>query len=80
MTASAIAALLLVVLLAAVAALLRRGAPGRGAGDALVVAGRAPLARDTGVAVVRVGAETVLVGYGRDGVCLLARLGREGTP
>jgi hypothetical protein len=43
----------------------------------LEVQSRVWLARDTGVALVRARGESLLVGWGRDGVRLLSRLGRE---
>lgn len=77
MTASAIAATL-VLLLLAVAAAFARGRPGRPRpGDLPAVAGRAALSRDAGVAVVRVRGQVILVGWGRSGVRMLARLGPE---
>lgn len=80
MTASALAALCLVLLLGAAAALARRRTAREGPEDAPVLRGRAQLSRDAGVAVVRVGTETVLVGFGKDGVRLLARIGRWDAP
>jgi hypothetical protein len=46
----------------------------------LEVQSRAWLARDTGVALVRARGESLLVGWGRNGVRLLSRLGREDAP
>jgi hypothetical protein len=46
----------------------------------LEVQSRAWLARDTGVALIRARGESLLVGWGRDGVRLLSRLGREDAP
>jgi hypothetical protein len=46
----------------------------------LEVQSRAWLARDTGVALVRARGVSLLVGWGRDGVRVLSRLGREDFP
>jgi len=46
----------------------------------LEVQSRVWLARDSGVALVRARGESLLVGWGRDGVRLLSRLGREDSP
>lgn len=74
MTGAALLATLLVAGLAAGAALLRRGRPGGGAAPPLSVEWRIALSRDTGVALVRARASDLLIGWGRDGVRLLARL------
>ena len=77
MTASAVASVALLALLV-LGAFLARGRAGRGtAGGAPEVTGRAALSREAGVAVVRAGGQQLLVGWGRDGVRLLARLGPE---
>lgn len=58
--------------------LLRRRAGGARGGRPVRVEVLQPLARDSGVAVVRTGDLRLLVGYGRCGVRLLSRLdGRE---
>jgi hypothetical protein len=76
-TASAVAAAAVVALLASGAVLARRRLSRHpGPGD-LEVADRALLARDAGVALVRARGELLLVGWGRDGVRLVARIGRE---
>jgi flagellar biogenesis protein FliO len=66
--------------LLALAAAARRRWSSRPLARDLEVQSRAWLARDTGVALVRVRGESLLVGWGRDGVRLLSRLGREDTP
>lgn len=76
MTGAALLATLLVVGLATGAALLRRGRAGDGATPALRVEARAALSRDAGVALVRAGDSAYLVGWGREGVRLVARLER----
>ena len=76
MTAAALLATLLVVGLAAGAALLRRGRSGDPAVPAVSVESRAAFSRDAGVALVRAGDSAYLVGWGRDGVRLVARLDR----
>jgi hypothetical protein len=76
-TASAVASVALLALLV-LGAFLARGRAGRGsASGAPEVTGRTVLSREAGVAVVRAGGQEVLVGWGRDGVRLLARLGPE---
>jgi len=79
-TASAVAAAAVVALLALVAVLARRRLSRHPAARALEIADRALLARDAGVALVRARGEILLVGWGRDGVRLVARLGSERTP
>jgi MYXO-CTERM domain-containing protein len=72
------ASALLGLLALAVAAVRRRRA--RPQGDVeLEVRSRTWLSRDTGVALVRAGGESLVLGFGRDGVRLLSRQGREGT-
>ena len=72
MIGSALAALALVGLLAAGAGLARlRPSRRTDPGEAHVV-WRGLLSRDAGVAVVRAGGRLLLVGFGRDGVRLLA--------
>ena len=80
MTASAVAAAAVVALLALGAVLARRHLSRHPAARALEIADRALLARDAGVALVRARGEILLVGWGRDGVRLVARLGSERTP
>lgn len=47
----------------------------------LHVEARAPLGRDAGVALVQAGGDRLVIGWGRDGVRLLARLDRtEAAP
>lgn len=58
----------------AVAILLRRRVRA-GAPAALVVLDRAPLAPGAGIAIVQAGDRRLLVGFGRDGVRLVANLG-----
>jgi hypothetical protein len=71
---SALAAVALVALLAAGATLARvRLARRPGTGEAHVV-WRDLLSRDTGVALVRARGRLLLVGWGRDGVRLVARI------
>jgi hypothetical protein len=79
-TASAVAAAAVVALLASVAVLARRRLSRHRAPQDLEIADRAALARDTGVALVRARGELLLVGWGRDGVRLVARIGRESAP
>jgi hypothetical protein len=76
-TAAALLATLLVVGLAVGAALLRRARPGDRATPSVSVESRAALSRDAGVALLRAGGAAYLVGWGRDGVRLVARL--DGT-
>lgn len=66
-------AALAVVAIAAAAAALRAG-PRAGGPPAIAVAARQPLGRDAGVAVVEAGGLRLLVGFGADGVRVLARL------
>ena len=63
--------------LLALAAAARRRWSSRPLVRDLEVQSRVWLARDTGVALVRARGESLLVGWGRDGVRLLSRLGRE---
>jgi hypothetical protein len=70
----------LLALLVAGAALARRRTARPEITDGLVITGRAHLARDAGLASVRARGEILLVGWGRDGVRLVARLGRERAP
>ncbi len=80
MTGPAFLACGLLALLVVGAALARRRAVRPGMAGDLVVTGRAHLARDAGLAAVRARGEILLVGWGRDGVRLVARLGRERSP
>jgi flagellar biogenesis protein FliO len=66
------------VLLAGALALVRRRRPGTRSERPLRVEDREALGRDSGVALVRAGADRLLVGWGRDGVRLVARLGADG--
>jgi flagellar biogenesis protein FliO len=79
-TPSAVAAAAIVVLLALGAVLVRRRLSRQPASRALEIADRALLARDAGVALVRARGELLVVGWGRDGVRLVAHIGRERTP
>ena len=66
--------------LLALAAAARRRWSLRPAARDLEVQSRVFLARDTGVALVRAHGESLLLGWGRDGVRLLSRLGRKDAP
>ena len=80
MTERAIASLFLLGLLAGAAAWMRRRLA-RSPGDAeLELRQRTALSRETGLALVRAQGEVLLVGWGREGVRLVARLGRERSP
>jgi hypothetical protein len=79
-TGPAILACGILALLVAGAALARRRASPRGAAEDLAITGRAHLARDVGLASVRARGEVLLVGWGHDGVRLVARLGPERDP
>jgi len=79
-TASAVAAAAVVALLAAGAVLARRRLGRRPSPRDLEIEDRALLARDAGVALVRARGEVLLVGWGRDGVRLVARVRMERTP
>lgn len=59
---------------AAVLARGRRTAPALAAAARLVVTTRAPLGKESGVAVVEVAGRTLLVGFGAGGVSLVAEL------
>jgi flagellar biogenesis protein FliO len=61
-------------------ALVRRRRGGHPGTATLEVVSRAWLGRDAGIALVRAHGEALLVGFGRDGVRLLSRLGRTGPP
>ena len=78
--ASAMGASALLGLLALAAATARGRWRSRPAARDLEVQSRAPLSRDAGVALVRARGESLVVGWGRDGVRLLSRLRREDTP
>lgn len=80
MTASALVATAVLALLAAAAILARRRLSRTSSPPELEVTDRAALSRDAGLALVRARGEDVLVGWGRDGVRLVARLGRERAP
>jgi hypothetical protein len=78
--ASAMRASALIGALALAGALVRRRRGGHPGTAALEVVSRAWLGRDAGIALVRAHGEALLVGFGRDGVRLLSRLGRTGPP
>jgi hypothetical protein len=80
MTASAVAAAAVVALLAAGVVLARRRLGRRPSPRDLVIEDQALLARDAGVALVRARGEVLVVGWGRDGVRLVARVRTERTP
>ena len=80
MNASALLAATVLVLLGAAAILARRRLARTSAPPDLEVTDRAPLSREAGLALVRARGDVVLVGWGRDGVRLVARLGRERSP
>jgi len=71
---SAVAAIALVGLLAAGAGLARLRLARRAAPGEAHVVWRDLLSRDTGVALVRARGRLLLVGWGRDGVRLVARI------
>jgi hypothetical protein len=77
-TATAVRAAVVLTLLAGALALLRHRRPGTRAERPLRVEDREPLGRDSGVALVRAGPDRLLVGWGRDGVRLVARRGADG--
>lgn len=80
MTGSALVATIVLALLAAAAILARRRLARTGLPPDLEVTDRAPLSRDAGLALVRARGDLLLVGWGRDGARLVARLGRESLP
>lgn len=80
MTASAVAAMSIVALLAAGAVLARRRLSRDPGPRDLEIEDRVLLAREAGMALVRARGESLLVGWGRDGVRLVAHLGRERVP
>lgn len=80
MTGSALLATTVLALLAGAAVLARRRLARNGAPPELEVTDRAALSREAGLALVHARGEVVLVGWGRDGVRLLARLGRGRAP
>jgi len=77
---SAMGASALLGLLALAAAAARGRWASRPVVRDLEVRSRASLSRDAGVALVRARGESLLVGWGQDGVRLLRRLGREDDP
>jgi len=77
---SAMGASAVVGLLALAAAAARGRWASRPVVRDLEVQSRAPLSRDAGVALVRARGESLLVGWGQDGVRLLSRLEREDAP
>ncbi len=80
MTGSALLASVVLALLAGGSLILRRRLPRLPAASALEIADRTHLSREAGIALVRARGELLVVGWGRDGVRLVARLGRERTP
>lgn len=68
-------AALLLLALGAVTLLVRRSGAVDGPRSAIEVAERRPLSRDAAVALLRVDGRALLVGYGANGVRLLADLG-----
>jgi len=68
-------AALLAIALGTVALVVRRRGAADGPRSAIEVTERRPLSRDVAVALLRVGGRALLVGYGADGVRLLADLG-----
>jgi flagellar biogenesis protein FliO len=68
---------LLLLALGAVALFVRRRGAADGPLAAIEVAERRPLSRDAAVALLRIGGRALLVGYGADGVRLLADLGAD---
>ena len=80
MTGSALLASAVLALLAGGAVLARRRLSRPPEPGGLEITDRIHLSRDTGIALVRARGELVLLGWGRDGVRLVARLDREGTP
>ena len=77
MIGSAIAALALVGILAAGAGLARLRLSRRTDPAVAHVVWRDSLSRDAGVALLRAGGRLLLVGFGRDGVRLVARIEEE---
>lgn len=75
--ATAAGGALAVLLLAAVAHLLRRRGRDEAAAPTIGVAGRRALSREAAVAILHVRGRALLVGYGPDGVRLLADLGPD---
>lgn len=80
MTGSALLATAVLALLAGGALLLRRRVSRLPSERALEIADRTHLSREAGIALVRAREELLIVGWGRDGVRLVARLGRERIP
>ncbi len=80
MTGPALLASAVLALLFAGALLARRRLSRLPAPRDLEVTGRTHLSREAGVALVRARGEVVLVGWGRDGVRLVARVGKAGSP
>jgi hypothetical protein len=79
-TGSALLASTVLALLLGAALLARRRLSRLPAARDLEITDRTQLSRETGVALVRARGDLVLVGWGRDGVRLVARIGRERTP
>jgi len=80
MSGAALLATVLLLLLSGGAALLHRRLARAESPDALGVAGRVAPSRESGVALLRVRGDLLLVGWGRNGVRLLSRLEREDAP
>ncbi len=80
MTGSALLATAVLALLAGGAVLARRRLSRLPGPRDLEIADRAPLSRETGIALVRARGDLLLVGWGREGVRLVARVGRSRSP
>ena len=80
MTGSALLASAVLALLAGGTLLARRRLSRTPAPGGLEITDRVHLSRETGVALVRARGELVLLGWGRDGVRLVAHLDRERAP
>ena len=80
MTGPALLASAVLALLVGGTLLARRRLSGPPAPGGLEITDRIHLSRETGVALVRARGELVLLGWGRDGVRLVARLDRERAP
>jgi hypothetical protein len=79
-TGSALLATAVLALLAGAGLLARRRLSRLPAARDLEITDRTHLSRETGIALVRARGDLVLVGWGRDGVRLVARIGTERTP
>ena len=78
--ATAMRAAAVLGILALAAALARRRRVPQAGPAVLEVQSRTWLGRDAGIALIRARGESLLVGFGRDGVRLVTRLGRERAP